>query len=281
MKYLALLLVLITLIPSILTAQVQLNEVLYFADNDSIELKNFGSTNVSNWNLCSEFVYHKIADLTIISGDPSNIAPGGILALTGKNLNSSADLGLYIEVNSNADFGNASFLEDYVQWGSGGQARESVAVSKGIWATGDFVTNVASGHSIEYDGEGNSASDWFDQANPTIGAENGIVTSVNNDLVGIPDEFTLAQNYPNPFNPSTLINYTIPQSAILTNTRLEIFNVLGQKVRTLINSRQSAGPHSVQWDGRDDAGKLLAGGAFIYRLKMGNFVDMKKMLLVK
>jgi len=120
-----------------------------------------------------------------------------------------------------------------------------------------------------------------DQANPTIGAENGIVTSVNDDLVGIPDEFILAQNYPNPFNPSTFINYTIPQSAILTNTRLEIFNVLGQKVRTLINSRQSAGAHSVQWDGRDDAGRLLVSGVFIYRLKMGNFVDMKKMLLVK
>ena len=171
-------------------------------------------------------------------------------------------------------------MEDFVQWGGGGNGRESVAVSKGIWTQGAFVSPVAQGHSIEYDGDGNDVSDWADAATPTLGAENSNVTSVK-DPAGIPENFSLEQNFPNPFNPSTIIHYTIPQSANLINTRLEIFNVLGQKVRTLINSRQSAGAHSVQWDGRDDAGKLLVSGVFIYRLKMGNFVDMKKMLLVK
>jgi len=286
MKNLILFLILTLLIPATVVSQVKINEVFYATGNDTIELKNFDSQpiNITGWRFCSKLNYlPTINDLTIVGGGSLNIPAGGILVLTGFNLdNTAADLGLYLPVNSNADFATASFMVDFVQWGSAGQSRESVAVSKGIWSAGDFVPTVTTtGSSIEYDGEGNSASDWFDQANPTIGAENGIVTSVNDDLVGIPDEFTLAQNYPNPFNPSTFINYTIPQSAILTNTRLEIFNVLGQKVRTLINSRQSAGAHSVQWDGRDDAGRLLVSGVFIYRLKMGNFVDMKKMLFVK
>ena len=182
MKYLALLLVLIILIPSILTAQVKLNEVLYSTENDSIEVKNFGTTavDVSTWWLCTDFNYHQISTLTVISGDPANIPPGGILALSGKSLNNTtADLGLYTDVGGNfGNFGVASFLEDYVQWGSAGEERESVAVAKGIWTAGDFVNTVVSGHSIEYDGEGNSSSDWFDPANPTIGAENGVLTSV-------------------------------------------------------------------------------------------------------
>ncbi|MFQ6113390.1 MAG: FlgD immunoglobulin-like domain containing protein [bacterium] len=284
MKFLGLLLVLIILIPTILTAQVKINEVLYSTSNDQIELKNFGTSavDVSNMWACSRFSYAQISNLTVVSGN-LNIQPGGILALSGFNLNdTSADLGLYNDVGGNtANFANASFMQDFVQWGDSGIGRESVAASKGIWTAGDFVPTAAAGHSIEYDGDGNSSSDWFEQANPTIGAENGVVTSVNDDVVSIPVEFSLAQNYPNPFNPSTIITYTIPQSVSLTTTRLEIFNMLGQKVRTLVNEQQPSGSYSVEWNGRDDSGELLASGVYMYRLSVGEFVDIKKMSLLK
>jgi len=87
--------------------------------------------------------------------------------------------------------------------------------------------------------------------------------------------------FPNPFNPSTIINYTIPQSANLINTRLEIFNFLGQKVKTLVDTRQASGTHVVQWNGTNDSGKLLASGLYVYRLQAAEFVDMKKMLFMK
>ena len=97
----------------------------------------------------------------------------------------------------------------------------------------------------------------------------------------IPDEFVLEQNYPNPFNPETLIRYTLPRSVNDTNIQLEIFNLTGQKVRTLIDDPKLAGTYIVQWDGRDDDGKTLAGGVYLYRLKAGPFVNMRRMILLR
>ncbi len=148
----------------------RINEVLYSTANDQIELKNFGSesVDVSTWWFCSLFAYAPISNLNIVSGS-LNIPPGGILAVSGFNLsNTSADLGLY-ETNN---FTSSGAMHDFVQWGSAANGRESVAVGKGIWTAGDFTSIAVAGHSIEFDGEGRSSSDWANQANPTIGAQN-------------------------------------------------------------------------------------------------------------
>ena len=127
---------------------------------------------------------------------------------------------------------------------------------------------------------GTGAGAWADAATPSLGTENVNATSVE-DPADIPDIFSLDQNFPNPFNPSTIINYTIPQSANLINTRLEIFNLLGQKVRTLVNTKQSSGTYTVIWNGTNDTEELLATGLYVYRLQAAEFVDMKKMLFMK
>jgi flagellar hook assembly protein FlgD len=75
----------------------------------------------------------------------------------------------------------------------------------------------------------------------------------------------LRQNYPSPFNPHTRIEYDLPQGGLV---RLAIFNALGQRVRTLIESSQQAGFHRLDWDGRDDAGIPLRSGTYFYRLAM-------------
>ncbi len=285
MKNLLLLLVLVLLIPATLFSQVKINEVVYnpSTGGEMIELKNFGSTsvNVSTWYLCTlALQYDQIQNLTPVIGS-TNIPPGGFLVLSGKTLSNSADLGLYNDISGNTgNFALQSFMEDFVQWGSAGHGRESVADGKGIWTAGTFVTGVAQGSSIEYDGDGNAASDWAEATTPTLGDENSNVTSVE-DPAAIPENFSLEQNFPNPFNPSTVINYTIPQSANLINTRLEIFNLSGQKVRTLVNTKQSSGTHTVTWNGTNDSGELLATGLYIYRLQAAEFVDMKKMLFIK
>ena len=148
----------------------RINEVLFSTSNDQIELKNFGSesVDVSTWWFCSLFAYAPIGNLNIVSGS-LNIPPGGILAVSGFNLNNTAaDLGLY-ETNN---FTSSGAMHDFVQWGSAANGRESVAAGKGIWTAGDFTSTVSAGQSIEFDGDGRSASDWANQANPTIGTEN-------------------------------------------------------------------------------------------------------------
>ena len=94
----------------------------------------------------------------------------------------------------------------------------------------------------------------------------------------VPSSFTLEQNYPNPFNPSTTINYDLARSGYV---RLDIYNLLGQRVTTLVNDVQSAGSWKVEWNGKDDVGSSVASGVYFYRLAGSNIVLTKKMLLMK
>jgi hypothetical protein len=88
-----------------------------------------------------------------------------------------------------------------------------------------------------------------------------------------PAVFVLKQNYPNPFNPTTIINYELQ---ITNDVDLSVYNVLGQKVTTLMSGKQSAGSHQVEWDA-----SLFASGVYYYVLKTGEFRDVKKMVLIK
>ncbi len=94
-----------------------------------------------------------------------------------------------------------------------------------------------------------------------------------NDESGIPQKFELKQNYPNPFNPTTKIKYALPKDAFVT---LKVYNSLGQEVATLVNQNVSAGYHTIDFNASN-----LASGMYIYRIKAGNFVSIKKMMLLK
>ena len=93
----------------------------------------------------------------------------------------------------------------------------------------------------------------------------------------LPTSFSLGQNYPNPFNPSTIIPYQIPVS---THVRLEVFNLLGQRLATLVDAERSAGAHTAQWDGTDVAGRAVGAGVYIYRLSGGGMTESRRMVLV-
>ncbi len=103
-------------------------------------------------------------------------------------------------------------------------------------------------------------------------------TAINDAGDQLPQSFQLDQNYPNPFNPSTTIRYVLAKTTDIT---LEIFNTLGQKVRTLVNSRQSTGEHTVVWDGKDGNGSSVASGIYLYRLNVENRRITRKMLLLR
>ncbi len=93
-----------------------------------------------------------------------------------------------------------------------------------------------------------------------------------------PVVFSLGQNYPNPFNPSTTIHYEIGRESKVT---LTIYNVLGQRVRSLIRGASQVGKQTVTWDGRNDSGHAVTSGMYFYRLEAGTFVKSRKMILLK
>ncbi|MFQ5604493.1 MAG: FlgD immunoglobulin-like domain containing protein, partial [bacterium] len=105
-----------------------------------------------------------------------------------------------------------------------------------------------------------------------------IAVSVSNRKANIPDKFDLAQNYPNPFNPETTIKYQIPKAE---NVKLEIYNIIGQKVATLVDKKQPAGFYSYTWDSKNDAGIQVASGIYLYRLQAGEFVKTHKLTLLR
>jgi len=94
----------------------------------------------------------------------------------------------------------------------------------------------------------------------------------------VPERFELNQNSPNPFNPITRIDYALPTA---THVKLNIYNVLGQNVRTLVDEFQSADYHSVIWDGRNNGGVPVASGVYFYRIDAGEMSVTKKMMMLK
>jgi len=94
----------------------------------------------------------------------------------------------------------------------------------------------------------------------------------------LPDEFGLGQNYPNPFNPTTTISFSVPMAM---NARVEVFNVLGEKVSTVFDGMANAGRNDVVWDGVNDAGETVASGIYFYRMKAGEYTESRKMVLMK
>ncbi len=110
------------------------------------------------------------------------------------------------------------------------------------------------------------------------------IVSVEPTVAGLPSDFSLAQNYPNPFNPTTRIEYSMPSSGHVV---LHVYDMLGREVRKLIDEEKSAGIFTVDWDGRDAAGKVVSSGVYLYRMEAAAdggremYTSNRKMILMK
>ncbi len=102
------------------------------------------------------------------------------------------------------------------------------------------------------------------------------VLSINEEL--LPEVYALHQNYPNPFNPITTLRYDLPEQSMVN---IIIYDLLGRQVRTLINQTQDAGFKSVIWDATNDYGKPVSAGVYLYKIQAGEFVQTRKMVLLK
>jgi flagellar hook assembly protein FlgD len=103
-------------------------------------------------------------------------------------------------------------------------------------------------------------------------------SGIEDDVDVLPTEFGLSQNYPNPFNATTKIEFGLP---VKSDVRLEIYNVLGQKVATVVDGEMDAGFHSVIWDGTDQSGAEAATGLYLFKMVAGEQTFVKKMLMLK
>ena len=94
----------------------------------------------------------------------------------------------------------------------------------------------------------------------------------------IPKDFQLKQNYPNPFNPTTTIEYSLPSNETV---EISVFDIMGKKIKTLINSFHTIGNYQVQWNGDNNAGNIVSSGLYFYQVKAGGFIHTRKMNFMK
>jgi hypothetical protein len=105
-----------------------------------------------------------------------------------------------------------------------------------------------------------------------------VVGTLSIDGADIPEVFALHQNYPNPFNPTTQIKYDLPEDAMVS---IIIYDLMGRSIKSLVNSQQSAGYRSIQWNATNNLGEPVSAGMYIYMIQAGEFRQTKKMVLLK
>jgi FlgD Ig-like domain len=107
------------------------------------------------------------------------------------------------------------------------------------------------------------------------------LAAILGDAVVLPKAYSLSQNSPNPFNPSTTISYELPEAAGAIKVVLDVYNIRGQRVVTLVDELKDAGKYTVNWDGRDASGRAVSSGVYFYRMQAGEFSSVRKMVILK
>ena len=163
-------------------------------------------------------------------------------------------------------------------WRTHGDTAGFVNVTTGILAPGAEVYSVAMTADSDLwvgaeDGlyHGNYAGSFWEKVDM-------LILDADDAQTALPAQVSLGRNYPNPFNPATIIPLYLPRSEYVS---LELFDLLGRRVRTLVSTTLPAGRRQIPWDGRDDSGYPLAGGVYLYRLTAGQTSQARSMILLK
>jgi hypothetical protein len=195
----------------------------------------------------------------------------------------SPDFNNDVTQNSNNDVDyNGDGLNDLIFTGSGYVKIFDVTDGKTLFEmVGYFIK------AFDFDGDGKieiairqtTVDVWPNNTSVTlVYATNGSATAMSSNFESLPNIFQLKQNYPNPFNPSTTIEYEISQSS---NVKINVYDVTGRLVKELVNGQKNIGKYSEIWNGRDNSGNKVASGNYFYQIISGNFVQAKKMILLK
>ena len=175
---------------------------------------------------------------------------------------------------------------DSVTWTNNAASTPHTSTSDAaVWNSGTLNP----GNSFSFHFTSNGSFPYHCSFHPDMHGTIVVISSDVKDETGSrdnPAEFDLSQNYPNPFNQSTQINFVLKQSGFIT---LVIYDLLGRKVKTLVEEELSSGYKVVLWDGKNDSGENIGSGVYFYRLRvasslstgMGDFSETKKLLLLK
>lgn len=250
----------------------------------------------SNYNLTVPTLYNQTPDTTILStffvsavgaagtrwdSPPARgfsidnlvpTAPSNVLAREGESPAGETAVQLTWDESPDPDF---NFFQ-IVRGTTAGFDPTTAEVIGSTTETEFFDVNVNVGETLYYrivafDFNGNRG-EFSDEVSLLITAVGGTETT------SIPKEFSLYQNYPNPFNPDTRISYDLPKT---TSVSLKIYNLMGQEVVTLVDEEQPAGSYTVRWNATNNFGIRVASGVYLYLLKAGDFVQSKRMTLLK
>ncbi|MCF6268565.1 MAG: lamin tail domain-containing protein [Melioribacteraceae bacterium] len=239
----------------------------FLASNDNIDVDGTGTfpdwieiynAGVEAVDIGGMYITDDLAELTAwqiptSAPDTTTIQPGGFLVLIA---NKTPELGV-LHINLKL---------------SGGGEQIGLSLSDGLTIV-DSLTYLDQTTDVSFGRHPDGSDSWGSFLNPTPGYTNNNAVDVeeNSDITAT--EYKLRQNYPNPFNPSTVINFSIPKSGLVT---LKVFNVLGQEIAELVNDVKSAGNYEVSFDASH-----LTTGMYIYKIQSGNYSATKKMLLIK
>ncbi len=164
---------------------------------------------------------------------------------------------------------SASILDGF---GLSGTSGETVWLENAAGTLIDSVAFPALGTDTSYARKPDGSTTWAKSSPTTKGLTNGTSTAVREEGT-LATSFTLDQNYPNPFNPSTTISYAVPANSFVS---LKVYSILGTEVASLVNETQTAGRYTVRFNAAQ-----LSSGVYFYRIAAGNFVDTKKLTLLK
>jgi hypothetical protein len=224
---------------------------------DWIELKNTGSKEIDLSGMYVSDDSEKLRKWSIPTG--TTLAPGGYIVIWADS-DDDAETGVHASFKLSAT-GESIFLVDS---DAGGNAiLDSLSfgslekdISYGRYPDGAGVCGILS--------------------RPTPGLPNDTGTGIGD--ANMPAGFRLDTNYPNPFNGSTVIGFSLPDGV---ETDLSIYSITGQKIVTLASGICSAGDYRVYWDGRDGTGREVASGVYLYRLKAGRYLKMRRLMLLR
>ena len=231
---------------------------------------------------------------TVNAGLPNR--PVGSLAVIGANLFAgTAGAGVFLSTNNGTNWTptilSGASVQSFAVIGTNlfaGTAGGSVFLSTNngtSWAQVDSGLTSASINSLAVSLTGTAGTNLFAATDSGVYVRplSEMFTGVKNKQNNFPTSFSLQQNYPNPFNPTTMINYSVPKTSLVT---IKVYDILGKEIATLVNEEKSAGNYSVQFSanggyasGRN--GGNLSSGIYFYRMQSGNYSQTKKLVLLK